>query len=101
MEPFSIRHGKAIQQLRIRVLMKDRLRTRLWMTIQNYNEHYSYEGLRYFPKAFIGERSVKLRVYDSTRPSLGLTRPLSSVLYVTFIIRICIAPHSCASGNGE
>lgn len=42
MEPFSIRHGKAIQQLRIRVLMKDRLRTRLWMTIQNYNEHYSY-----------------------------------------------------------
>lgn len=42
MEPFSIRHGKAIQQLRIRVSMKDRLRTRLWMIIQKYNENYSY-----------------------------------------------------------
>lgn len=42
MEPFSIRHGKALQQMRIRVLMKDRLRSRLWMVIQKYNEHLSY-----------------------------------------------------------
>lgn len=42
MEPFSIRHGKAIQQLRIRVSMKDCLRSRLWMIIQKYNENYSY-----------------------------------------------------------
>ena len=42
MEPFSIRHSKAIQQLRIRVSMKDRLRFRLWMFVQQYNESYSY-----------------------------------------------------------
>ena len=60
---------------------------------------FALEADSLFPKAFIRERSVKLRVYDSTHPSLGMTRSLSSVLYVTFIIRICIAPHSCAASE--
>ncbi len=42
MQPFSIRHGKALLEQRIRVSMKDRLRTRLWMTLQKYNETYWY-----------------------------------------------------------
>jgi hypothetical protein len=42
MEPFSIRHGKALTEQRIRVSMKDRLRARLWMTLRQYNESYSY-----------------------------------------------------------
>lgn len=43
MQPFSIRHGKALLEQRIRVSMKDRLRARLWMTIQKYNESYWYQ----------------------------------------------------------
>lgn len=43
MQPFSIRHSKALLEQRIRVSMKDRLRTRLWMTIQKYNESYWYQ----------------------------------------------------------
>lgn len=43
MQPFSIRHGKALQHLRIRVSMKDRLRSRLWMTIQKYDENYWHQ----------------------------------------------------------
>lgn len=42
MQPFSIRHGKALTEQRIRVSMKDRLRARLWMTVQKHNETYSY-----------------------------------------------------------
>ena len=43
MQPFSIRHGKALVEQRIRVTMKDRLRHRLWLTIQKYNETYWYQ----------------------------------------------------------
>jgi len=43
MQPFSIRHGKALTEQRIRVSMKDRLRQRLWMTVQKYNESYWYQ----------------------------------------------------------
>lgn len=43
MQPFSIRHGKALVGQHIRVTMKDRLRQRLWMTVQKYNESYSYQ----------------------------------------------------------
>lgn len=43
MQPFSIRHGKALLEQRVRVSMKDRLRMRLWMTIQNYNENYWHQ----------------------------------------------------------
>lgn len=43
MQPFSIRHGKALTEQRIRVTMKDRLRQRLWLTIQKYNETYWYQ----------------------------------------------------------
>jgi hypothetical protein len=43
MQPFSIRHGKALLEQRIRVSMKDRLRARLWMTVQKYNERYWYQ----------------------------------------------------------
>lgn len=43
MQPFSIRHGKALLEQRIRVSMKDRLRARLWMTIQKYNESYWHQ----------------------------------------------------------
>lgn len=42
MEPFSIRHGKALTDQRIRVSMKDRLRARLWMTVQKHNQTYAY-----------------------------------------------------------
>jgi len=42
MQPFSIRHGKSLKELRIRVSMKERLRARLWMTVQKYNEGYYY-----------------------------------------------------------
>ena len=40
MQPFSIRHGKALVEQRIRVTMKDRLRQRLWLTVRKYNETY-------------------------------------------------------------
>lgn len=43
MQPFSIRHGKALLEQRIRVSMKDRLRARPWMTVQKYNECYWYQ----------------------------------------------------------
>ncbi len=43
MEPFSLRHGKSLKEQKIRVSMKDRLRTRLWMTVQKYNESYFYQ----------------------------------------------------------
>ena len=43
MQPFSIRHGKALVEQRIRVTMKDRLRHRLWLTVQKYNETYLYQ----------------------------------------------------------
>lgn len=43
MQPFSIRHEKALTEQRIRVTMKDRLRQRLWLTIQKYNETYWYQ----------------------------------------------------------
>lgn len=43
MQPFSIRHGKALLEQRIRVSMKDRLRARLWMTVKKYNEQYWYQ----------------------------------------------------------
>lgn len=43
MQPFSIRHGKSLKEQRIRVSMKERLRTRLWMTVQKYNESYFYQ----------------------------------------------------------
>jgi AbiJ N-terminal domain 4 len=43
MQPFSIRHGKALVEQRIRVTMKDRLRHRLWLTVQKYNEIYWYQ----------------------------------------------------------
>ena len=42
MQPFSIRHGKALREQRIRVSMKERLRARLWMTVQKFNERFSY-----------------------------------------------------------
>src|ERR1700690_4048936 len=42
MQPFSIRHGKALREQRIRVTMKERLRARLWMTIQEFNERFWY-----------------------------------------------------------
>lgn len=42
MQPFPIRHGKALKDKRIRVSMDGRLRTRLWMTVQKYNESYFY-----------------------------------------------------------
>jgi hypothetical protein len=34
MQPFSIRHGKALLEQRIRVSTKDRLRSRLWLPIK-------------------------------------------------------------------
>ncbi len=43
MQPFSIRHGKALLEQRVRVSMKDRLRARLWMTIQKFNENYWHQ----------------------------------------------------------
>ena len=43
MQPFSIRHGKSLKERRIRVSMKERLRARLWMTVQKYNESYFYQ----------------------------------------------------------
>lgn len=43
MQPFSIRHSKALLEQRIRVSMKDRLRARLWMTVQKYNENYWHQ----------------------------------------------------------
>lgn len=43
MQPFSIRHGKALVEQHIRVTMKDRLRQRLWQTVQKYNESYRYQ----------------------------------------------------------
>jgi hypothetical protein len=43
MQPFSIRHGKALLEQRIRVMMKERLRMRLWLTVQKYNESYWYQ----------------------------------------------------------
>jgi len=43
MQPFSIRHGKALLEQCIRVSMKDRLRARLWMTVQKYNARYWYQ----------------------------------------------------------
>jgi len=42
MQPFSIRHGKALREQRIRVSMKERLRARLWMTVQKFNERFRY-----------------------------------------------------------
>jgi len=42
MEPFSIRHGKSLLDQRIRVSMKERLRARLWTTVQKYNESWQY-----------------------------------------------------------
>lgn len=42
MQPFSLRHGKALRGQRIRVSMKERLRARLWMTVQKFNERFSY-----------------------------------------------------------
>jgi hypothetical protein len=42
MQPFSIRHGKALREQRIRVSMKERLRARLWMTVQKFNERFVY-----------------------------------------------------------
>lgn len=43
MQPFSIRHGKSLKEQHIRVSMKDRLRARLWMTVQKYDEDYWYQ----------------------------------------------------------
>jgi hypothetical protein len=42
MQPFSIRHGKALREQRIQVSMKERLRARLWMTLQEFNERFIY-----------------------------------------------------------
>jgi hypothetical protein len=42
MQPFTIRHGKALVAQQIRVSMTDRLRARLWMTVQHYNESWQY-----------------------------------------------------------
>ncbi len=43
MQPFSLRHGKALLEQRIRVSMKERLRARLWLTIRKYDESYWYQ----------------------------------------------------------
>jgi hypothetical protein len=42
MQPFSIRHGKALREQRIHVSMQERLRARLWMTLQKFNERFVY-----------------------------------------------------------
>lgn len=41
MEPFSLRHAKGIQTQLVKVLMRDRLRARLWQVVQRYNHYYS------------------------------------------------------------
>ena len=43
MQPFSIRHGKALVEQHIRVTMKDRLRQRLWLTVQKYDGSYQHQ----------------------------------------------------------
>jgi hypothetical protein len=42
MQPFSIRHGKALREQRILVSMKERLRARLWMTVDRFDERFTY-----------------------------------------------------------
>ncbi len=42
MQPFSIRHGKALREQRIRVSMRERLRARLWLTLQKFDERFLY-----------------------------------------------------------
>lgn len=65
MQPFSIRHGKALVEQHIRVTMKDRLRQRLWLTVQKYNESYSYQpdpSDNWISKTSIAEQTeIKLR----------------------------------------
>lgn len=40
--PFSLRHGQALKERRIRVSMSEALRNRLWMTIQTFNRSFYY-----------------------------------------------------------
>ena len=42
LQPFSLRYGKALKERRIRVSMSDSLRSRLWMTVQQFNHSFLY-----------------------------------------------------------
>ena len=42
-QPFSLRHGKALKERRIRVSMSEALRNRLWLTVQQYNRSFYYQ----------------------------------------------------------
>jgi AbiJ N-terminal domain 4 len=42
-QPFSLRHGKALKERRIRVSMSEALRNRLWMTLQEFNRTVWYQ----------------------------------------------------------
>lgn len=42
LEPFSLRHGKALKERRIRVSMPESLRNRLWLTVQQFNQPFYY-----------------------------------------------------------
>jgi hypothetical protein len=43
LQPFSLRHGKALKERRIRVSMSESLRNRLWMTLQQFNRSFYYK----------------------------------------------------------
>jgi hypothetical protein len=63
MEAFSIRHDKALREKRIRVSMKERLRTRLWKTVQKFNEHQPdpYDDSGWEPD-LVEQTEMKLKV---------------------------------------
>ncbi|MBV9442520.1 MAG: hypothetical protein JO217_07475 [Acidobacteriaceae bacterium] len=44
LQPFSLRHGKALKERRIRVSMSESLRNRLWMTLQQFNRSFYYQS---------------------------------------------------------
>jgi hypothetical protein len=43
LQPFSLRHGKALKERRIRVSMSEPLRNRLWATLQQFNHSFNYQ----------------------------------------------------------
>lgn len=76
MTPFTLRHENALKEQRIRVSMRDRLRARLWLTVQDYNEswrHYmdSYDDWTNILqqteiklKRLLGLPEFKVKAYD-------------------------------------